>query len=221
MQRTLEPELMDDPAQADAYARADFAEPNALFVERLGTLFPAWPPHGAAADLGCGPADISLRLLAARPRWSVDAVDGAPAMLRHAAEAARSAGLSGRLRLHHARVPGAPLPPMAYDLVMSNSLLHHLPDPAALWSTVVRLAAPGAAVMVMDLRRPGSPDQARALVDQYAADEPEVLRRDFLASLHAAFTADEVRAQLDAAGLRLNVAEPTDRHLLVWGLLPP
>jgi hypothetical protein len=47
-----------------------------------------------------------------------------------------------------------------------------------------------------------------------------VLRRDFEASLYAAFTCDEVRAQLDRAGLSALRVEPIgDRHLVVWGHL--
>ena len=33
MERVLEPELMDDPAQALAYAQADFDDSNSLFIE--------------------------------------------------------------------------------------------------------------------------------------------------------------------------------------------
>ena len=60
--------------------------------------------------------------------------------------------------------------------------------------------------------------QAQHIVDTYAANEPEVLRRDFFASLCAAFTLDEVRDQLEVAGLgHLAVEAISDRHLLVWG----
>src|SRR5438094_1602455 len=40
MERILEPELMDDAAQALAYARADFADVNRGFVDRFRTMFP-------------------------------------------------------------------------------------------------------------------------------------------------------------------------------------
>jgi len=48
-----------------------------------------------------------------------------------------------------------------------------------------------------------------------------VLRHDYLASLHAAFTAAEVRLQLQHAGLdqALQVNEVDDRYLEVWGHL--
>jgi hypothetical protein len=87
-----------------------------------------------------------------------------------------------------------------------------------LWEAVRACAAPGAAVLVGDLRRPPSVAAARAIVAATAADAPPVLQRDFFASLCAAFEVDEVRAQLDAAGLgALRVAEVGERHLRVWG----
>ena len=41
-----------------------------------------------------------------------------------------------------------------FSAVVSNSLLHHLHDPAVLWGAIQTLAAPGALVVVRDLRRP-------------------------------------------------------------------
>jgi 2-polyprenyl-3-methyl-5-hydroxy-6-metoxy-1,4-benzoquinol methylase len=119
-------------------------------------------------------------------------------------------------------LPGASLPLPQYDAVISNSLLHHLHDPSVFWTAVRETGAPGAAVLVMDLFRPRTRADAQAIVDQYAAGEPEVLRADFLASLCAAFEPEEVRAQLRASGLAaLQVRTVSDRHLLVTGRLPP
>jgi hypothetical protein len=57
-----------------------------------------------------------------------------------------------------------------------------------------------------------------ALVDEYAAGAPEVLREDFRNSLRAAFTIEEVRAQLQRADLgKLAVQAVGDRHLIVAG----
>ncbi len=76
-------------------------------------------------------------------------------------------------------------------------------------------------MLVADLLRPASQDQARSLVATYAGEEPEVLRRDFFHSLCAALRPDEVRPQLEEAGLGcLEVAAISDRHLAVWGRLP-
>lgn len=219
MKRVPEPELMDDAAQAQAYARADFREPHARFVRLLRARLPNLPKAGAALDLGCGPADVTLRVARELPGWELDAIDGARAMLDLGRAAVRAAGLAARVRLAQVRLPGGRPPRAHYRLLFSNSLLHHLAEPAWLWDAVKRHAAPDAAVFVMDLRRPVSQAAARGLVERYAADEPELLRRDFLRSLGAAYTDGEVRAQLVAAGLPLVVEPVGDRHWIAWGTL--
>jgi 2-polyprenyl-3-methyl-5-hydroxy-6-metoxy-1,4-benzoquinol methylase len=219
--RIPEPELMENEAQVLAYSRADFAESNAAFIRHF-TALTGENFTGCALDLGCGPGDIPLRLLRAHPRATVHALDGSAAMLalaRTAAAAVPSA--DGRVLFLQGLVPGATLPRKIYDAVMSNSLLHHLPDPSALWRMIRCRAAPGAPVVVMDLFRPLSQAAARAIVDAYAAGEPETLRHDFLASLQAAFAPDEIRDQLAAADLKgLKVRLVSDRHVLVEGTMP-
>ena len=102
--------------------------------------------------------------------------------------------------------------------MVSNSLLHHLHRPEGLWQTISQLARPGCPVVVMDLARPDSRAAAQSIVDRYAAAEPEILREDFYNSLLAAFTPDEVEAQLRVAGLgHFRVSMVSDRHLLVVG----
>lgn len=221
MQRVVEPELMDEAEQARAYAQADFSEPNERFVALVAELLPGFA-GGRIVDLGCGPGDIALRLVARWPRAHVDALDGSAAMLACAAEAAARAPQSAaRVRFVQGLLPGTGLPPGSYDLLVSNSLLHHLHDPAVLWDELRHLGRPGAGVLVMDLYRPEDEAEAERIVATYAGTEPDVLRRDFHASLCAAFTPEEVRAQLDAAGLTaLSVRTVSDRHLVVHGRLP-
>ncbi len=103
---------------------------------------------------------------------------------------------------------------------MSNSLLHHLADPAVLWRTVVACAAPGAAVYVADLMRPADRATVDDFVSRYTAGEPDVLVDDFRNSLCAAYRLDEVREQVRAAGLDLVVEAVSDRHLVAWGHAP-
>ncbi len=217
MKRVPEPELMEDPDQALAYAQADFDAPHELFIElfrqRFGPRF-----SGTVLDLGCGPGDIGRRFLRAWPQCRLHGVDGSRAMLDIGRRQFAEQGLAGRVTLVEARLPGARLPRQRYDAVISNSLLHHLADPATLWQAVKQHAAAGAPVLVMDLRRPASERDARRLVDEYAAGEPGVLRDDFLHSLCAAYRPDEVERQLADAGQEgFRVEALGDRHLLVWG----
>lgn len=222
MRRRPEPaELMDEPGQARAYAEADFSEPHDAFVTAFRARFPDYEPR-RVLDLGCGPADVTVRFARAYPLSECLGIDGAPAMLKLGRKAVAAAGLEARITLAEGYLPGAAIPSQAFDTVLSNSLLHHLADPGALWTAARAAGAPGAAVLVMDLRRPATPEAAARLVDEYASDAPEVLRRDFHNSLYAAYTPAEVRAQLAAAGLdrHLEVTEISDRHWLAWGRLP-
>jgi SAM-dependent methyltransferase len=223
MQRIPEPELMTGLEQARAYAAADFSASDQAVLDRLQQLF----PEGLGpqlVDLGCGPGNISFRLARAYPAAEVLAVDGAPAMLDLARAQLQQLGRQwpepmGRLRFLEAVLPDPALPGGASGVV-SNSLLHHLHDPGVLWRSLRQLAAPGAAVYIKDLRRPASLEEAEALRARHLDAAPPVLQHDYLASLQAAFTPEEVAGQLSAADLGcLQVAPREDRYLEVWGRL--
>jgi cyclopropane fatty-acyl-phospholipid synthase-like methyltransferase len=218
MDRILEPELMDDPKQADAYASADFAEENQGFVDRFKEYFPEFS-QGRVLDLGCGPADIPIRFAKLYPACHIIGVDASAPMIQLGEQAVQQAGLTDRITLRCERyeeVAGARI----VDAAISNSLLHHLPNPLQFWQKLRQLVKPGAPVLVMDLLRPESPEAAQAIVDQYAATEPDILRRDFYNSLLAAFTEDEIGSQLARMNLtRLLIDIPDDRHWVVGGII--
>ncbi len=218
MKRIPEPELMEDPEQALAYARADFSEPHQMFMDCLARRFPDLTPH-RVLDLGCGTADITLRFGRAYPSCELTGVDGAEAMLALGREAVKRSGMEGRIKLITGRLPGAPLPLQGFDTVISNSLLHHLADPMTLWEAVKAHARPRAAVFVMDLLRPETRARVKSLVEANAGGEPEILKRDFFNSLLAAYRPQEIAAQLKRARLPFRVEIVSDRHLAVSGFI--
>jgi ubiquinone/menaquinone biosynthesis C-methylase UbiE len=220
VQRVPEAELMDDPAQALAYARADFSEPHNHFVELFAQRC-VMPPGAQVLDLGCGPGDICRRFARAFPDCRIHAVDASPAMLELARDDTRAARLHQRIEFIQAYLPEAGLPLTAYDVILSNSLLHHLPAADTLWRSIRRFAKTGTFVFVMDLLRPESSARAAQLVELYAEGEPEVLREDFFNSLCAAYRPDEIDAQLRRHGLRerLRAETVSDRHFIVSGQL--
>ncbi len=217
MERILEPELMDDEQQSIAYAKADFSTSNQLYVDSLVRDFAT--QLRAVVDIGCGPADVVIRLAKAAPRAAITAIDGSAPMIALGRTAAREAGVDDRLTLLHTRIPGPPPESQSFDAVLSKDLLHHLPDPLVLWNEVTRLGRPRAAVYVMDLVRPDSEETARAMVKEGAGSEHSILQHDFYQSLLAAFTIDEVRAQVATAGLDLTVGPIGVRHMLIKGTL--
>lgn len=217
MRRVPEPELMEDPAQAEAYARADFSEPHDAFIAHFSRLFPDFSV-GRVLDLGCGAADITIRFARAYPATHLEGVDGASAMLALGRRAVARAQLNARVKLIEKRLPDPSLCRADYDAVICNSLLHHLADPLVLWQTVAAAGRRGAPVLVMDLMRPDSMEAARVLVDLHAGEAPALMRRDFLHSLCAAYRAGEVKAQVAAAQLAgFALAVVSDRHWIAWG----
>ncbi|HTT41301.1 MAG TPA: class I SAM-dependent methyltransferase, partial [Burkholderiales bacterium] len=155
MQRTLEPELMEDEQQALAYAKADFSTSNQWYVDHLVADYP--DNLRRVVDIGCGPGDVMLRLARAKPNVRITAVDGSAAMIGFAREAVRAADLQARLSAIQGTIPGLALEEHSFDAVLSKDLLHHLPEPMVLWNEAKRLGRPGAAVYVMDLIRPDTP----------------------------------------------------------------
>ena len=218
MDRVLEPELMEDEHQVSAYAAADFEEENQGFVDRFREYFPEFT-EGHILDLGCGPGDIPVRFARALPACRITGVDASEPMIGLAGVVVKQAGLADRITFRCERFQAVSLVEPV-DAAVSNSLLHHVPNPLQFWYRLRQLVKPDSPVLVMDLLRPDSPEEAQAIVDRYAAKEPKILRRDFYCSLLAAFTEDEVAAQLTEMNLsRLIVDVVDDRHWVVSGII--
>jgi trans-aconitate methyltransferase len=215
--RMLEPELMEDVAQVIAYAKADFKKPHNEFVQRIKSLVSNPAFSGKALDLGCGPGDISRRYAKAFPLSQCDAVDGSKPMIDFALTATK-AELQPRLKFIHGKLPETELPQQHYELIFSNSLLHHLPEPQVLWQAVKKHSKPGTYIAIMDLLRPYRVYMAKTLVEMYAASEPQILQQDFYNSLLAAFSLEEIKDQLAQAGLPLTAKKISDRHVFISGI---
>lgn len=220
MPRTPELELMLDDEQARAYAEADFREPHDRFVRLFQEAFAGEELQDEVLDLGCGPADVSVRFARAYPHCHVLGLDGSPAMLRQGRRLlARHPDVRDRITLLEGLLP-LPAWNRKYGTVISNSLLHHLADPQVLWQSVQAAGRPAARVFVVDLRRPADEAEAKRLTALYAAGQPAVLQRDFHHSLLAAFTPEEIRGQLSEARLSHFTVHPVgDRHVMIWGRL--
>ena len=167
-------------------------------------------------DLGAGTAAIAIVLAARSPHARITALDLAPAMLRLAARNVARAGLVERIGLVLGSATLLPFRRGDFDVVVSNSLVHHVPDPAAAFAEIARVAG-SATIFLRDLARPESDAAVDALVDRYAAAEAASARELFRASLRASLTVEEVRAFAAAAGLvDAEVSLTSDRH---WTLV--
>lgn len=221
MERKLEPELMLDPEQAQAYARADFEDAHGRFVPLFREAFRLSQLSGCVLDLGCGPADISIRFAQAFPTCTVHGLDGSPAMLELGRRAVEARGLEDRVTLIEGCVLTAQLPRDSYDAVIGNSILHHLPKASVVWRFILKWAKAGAPVFMMDLYRPESRQRARELVEIYSGKELPILKKDFFHSLQAAYLPEEIEAGLQKLGWNdFSLRRVSDRHLIVYGFRP-
>jgi ubiquinone/menaquinone biosynthesis C-methylase UbiE len=221
MPRTPEPEVMDSEQEARDYDAMDHGEVNASFCVDLLALR-ARPR--AALDAGTGTALIAIELCRRAPEVTVDAVDLAEAMLARGARNVERAGMGGRIRLVKKDATATRLPGAAFDTVMSNSLAHHVPEPLDLFTELWRLVRDGGLLFVRDLARPENEARVTDLAQRYAkvpnvdpSSEAGAMharqRALFVASLHAALTADEVRAMVAPLGIPGTAVRMTsDRH---------
>lgn len=221
LQRTPEPALMDEFEQAAAYASADFDGPHSLIVPLFERAFSGVELSGGVLDLGCGPGDVAFRFARRFPNISITAIDGSKEMISFALKAARrEALLARRLLFRRCLVEEFEKPSKPFALILATSFLHHIEEPVNFWNEIRRLSSPGTRIFIFDLLRPGSVEEAAALVEEHAAEEPKILKRDFYNSLLAAFRPDEVEGQLKEAGLSgFEIEIVSDRHMMIYGMI--
>ncbi len=232
MQRIPEKESMDDVKRAKAYNQA-FFQSDMDYASDFASRYKNNLAY--ILDIGTGPAKVPVFILKDDAINLVDkivAVDRSQAMIDIAKKNLRYANYYGLVyenqvtpvlmdfRKLHYRDKGTP---ERFTSIISNSLLHHLGDPNDLWKKVRELSPDGkeTAVYMMDLIRPESVKEAKAIVERNAKNEHPFLKEDFYNSLLAAYTIPEVKEQLKKSGLNLEVKkfQYSDRHMLIEGIV--
>lgn len=212
LDRIPEEEVMDDREEAAAYDAMDHAEPNKAFVQRLIEL--GIGSCATALDLGTGPGDIPVLLAGQVSGLQITAIDLAQTMLDIAETRVLEADLGERIELACMDVKSIDFPNDSFDAVFSNTILHHIPEPAQMLAEAARVLRPGGLLLIRDLYRPASLEQLNALVKQHATEAAPEQRKLFADSLHAALTPDELRAIANEQDLSdAEVVIDTDRHM--------
>jgi len=208
--RILEPEVMDTPEEARDYDAMDHSAVNRVYV---ADFLAVWDGANPILDVGTGTAQIPIELCRQSSAARVVAIDLAEQMLRVGRENVRRAGLDSRIELRLVDAKGLPFADGSFGAVISNSIVHHIPQPAAVLAEMVRVAAPGAVLFVRDLLRPPDEMALLRLVAAYAGDANDHQRQMFADSLHAALTLDEIRQMVARLGFDAEtVQQTTDRH---------
>lgn len=224
LQRTLEPELMDTADDAREYDAMDHAAVNALFVSDLLDAMGEWDagrrgdsaPLGQGLrilDLGAGTAQIPIELARRAPHVHITALDAAESMLALARTNIAAANLTDRIDVALVDAKKLPFADGVFDVVISNSIVHHIPEPEIVIAEAVRVTAPGGLLFHRDLARPLDESAVQVLVNTYANDATPHQRRLFGDSLRAALNAEEMAELVVSLGFSRDTVQTTsDRH---------
>ncbi len=213
--RVLEAEVMDSVEDARDYDAMDHSEVNRRFV---ADFLAAGQLAGLSADelvldLGTGTAQIPLELCAQNPKAQIVAIDLAEQMIRLARENVARAGLDQQIVLQVVDAKRLPFADGHFAAVMSNSIVHHIPEPSGAMAEALRVLRPGGLIFVRDLARPKDDEQVGHQVATYAAGCNSHQRQLFKDSLRAALSVAEVRAMVEQLGFDSSGVQPTsDRH---------
>tara|TARA_Y100001968_G_scaffold40335_1_gene30642 strand:- start:154 stop:810 length:657 start_codon:yes stop_codon:yes gene_type:complete len=218
---------MQSPSQVRAYADADFSMSDSMVVNSLEKylikLGRTLNKSDLIFDIACGPGNIAERIAKNWPFVNVVGIDGSKEMLNEA-ENKLSENLSKNLSYELIEInsiaTGEINFPLKADVLVSNSALHHFHDPHRFWVALKKLAKPKCIHIHRDLIRPTSIEKALDIKEKHLSNSPEILKKDFYASLRASFTVNEVTQQLVDTGLtQLEVFQVDDLYFEIIGCI--
>jgi ubiquinone/menaquinone biosynthesis C-methylase UbiE len=221
LQRTLEPEVMDSEKEAREYNDMDHSEVNRRFVEELLAYARSTEEQaddeelelGDVLDLGTGTALIPIELCLQHEHCRVMAVDMAVSMLELAVYNLEIKGMTERITLAQVDAKRMGYEDGMFDVVMSNSIVHHIPEPMECLSQMVRVTSDGGILFIRDLMRPAELETLEELVQTYAGKESEYSQKLIRDSLHAALSIEEIHAMVGSLGFDPESVQPSsDRH---------
>jgi ubiquinone/menaquinone biosynthesis C-methylase UbiE len=188
----------------------DHAEVNRVFVADFLAFRGG---QGTVLDVGTGTAQIPISLCQQTPHVHVVGIDLAEHMLQLGRKNVLRAGLAARIGLERVDAKKMPFSDGQFSAVMSNSIVHHISQPADVLAEMVRVVAPSGTLFVRDLMRPEDDSTLHHLVDTYAAGANDHQRRMFQESLQAALTLNEIRSLVAHLGFPPeSVRQSSDRH---------
>ena len=215
--RILEPEVMDTPEDARDYDAMDHSAVNKAFVADFLLAFPIG--FGSIIDVGTGTARIPIKLAMQCPYMQIVAIDLAEEMLIVARKNIDDAGFGERIRIKLANGRKLPYANDIFSAVVSNSIIHHIPQPFDCLAEIVRVCRTDGYLFVRDLLRPNTLEDLQHLVRTYAAGANPQQRQLFSQSLHAALTLEEVQELVGRLGFAKECVQQTsDRHWTFRGV---
>lgn len=163
------------------------------------------PLEGRAIDVGCGSAQLLLRVARHMPQMHFTGIDMSDAMLALAEKNRVEKGLENVTFQRHDMFQLDRLPARGFDLVTSNNVLHHCEDDRQALTLIDGLAglqADGGTVFLFDLCRMKTEELLITLLDYTAKDHGDYFYNDTYDSYGAAYSYRELQALLARSNLR-------------------
>ena len=210
LHRVLETEVMDTLEEARDYDSNDHNAVNRAFVI---DMLVAGEAGVDVLDLGTGTAQIPLELCRQLGDCRVKGVDLSMHMLDLARINIEQAGFTQRISVERVDAKRLPFDEGSFHAVMSNSIVHHIPDPMVVLAEAVRVTLTGGLLFFRDLMRPQSRKEVARFVRLYAGNENPRQRKMFEESLCAALSLVEIRMLVGSLGFAPETVQASsDRH---------
>ena len=203
---------MESQEQASSYANADFSDSNNLFLNKVFQCSNI-SEDTVLLDVGCGDGEIPINIRNIK-KCNITALDGSESMLIEFKKKLDKKNIED-ITVIHQRLEENTFNDESFDIIISNSVLHHVVSPHQYWNELLRLVKSTGTIFIMDLVRPKDEVALTYILDKYGGNDP-TLRNDFDNSLRAAYTLPEVTEQLSVFhSISFDAKLISDRHFFV------
>ena len=212
LQRILEPEVMDTLEEALEYDSMDHSQVNEVFCN---DFFAARNLKDGVQilDVGTGTAQIPIVMCKRNSSLKITAIDLAESMLTLGNKNIQTARLEDSITLVKVDSKKMPYPDESFDQVVSNSIIHHIPNPLECFKEMIRVTKKDGLLFIRDLLRPFSIVELHNIVNLHAGDATPKQKQLFTDSLHASLSLAEVREMVKRFGFdAFTVIQSSNRH---------
>jgi ubiquinone/menaquinone biosynthesis C-methylase UbiE len=212
LHRILEPEVMDTLEEAFEYDSMDHSQVNEVFCN---DFFAARDLNDGVKilDVGTGTAQIPIAMCKRNSGLKITAIDLAESMLTLGNKNIQTARLEDSITLVQVDSKKMPYPDESFDQVVSNSIIHHIPNPVECFKEMIRVTKKDGLLFIRDLLRPFSLVELQNIVNLHAGDATPKQKQLFTDSLHASLSLAEVREMVKRFGFEaFTVIQSSNRH---------
>ena len=212
LHRILEPEVMDTLEEAFEYDSMDHSQVNEVFCS---DFFAARNLNDGVQvlDVGTGTAQIPIAMCKRNSGLKITAIDLAESMLTLGNKNIQTALLEDCITLVQVDSKKMHYPDESFDQVISNSIIHHIPNPVECFKEMIRVTKKDGLLFVRDLLRPDSIAELQNIVNLHAGDATPKQKQLFTDSLHASLSLTEVREMVKLFGFEaFTVIQSSNRH---------